>query len=85
VLIGTKYWQPFIDLLNEMLSEGAVSEADLSLLKVTDDLDEAIVHLERNAVSAFGLRRIPWQEPKWWLGEDGLAFRGQRAEGRGQR
>jgi uncharacterized protein (TIGR00730 family) len=81
VLVGTAYWEPFIALLREMLEEGAISESDLKLLLVTDDIDEAIAHLERNAVTAFGLRRLPWREPKWWLGEAALAFRG-RAEGK---
>ena len=73
VLIGTAYWQPFIALLREMISHGAISESDLDLLLLTDDLDEAIRHLEKNAVSAFGLRRVPWRRPKWWLGETGLS------------
>ena len=67
-----------------MVDEGAVSASDLELLKVTDDLDEAIAHLEKNAVTAFGLRRLKWREAKWWLGEMGL-IKGQRAEGKGQR
>jgi uncharacterized protein (TIGR00730 family) len=70
VLIGTAYWQPFISLLREMITHGAISETDLQLLKVTDDLDEAILHLEQNAVSAFGLRKVPWRA-SWWLGERG--------------
>jgi uncharacterized protein (TIGR00730 family) len=71
VLVGTEYWQPFIALIREMISMGAVGENDLDLFKVTDDLDEAMRHLETHAVTAFGLRRVPWQ-PHWWLGERGL-------------
>ena len=71
VLVGTEYWQPFIALLREMITLGAVGENDLDLFKVTDDLDVAMQHLETHAVSAFGLRRVPWQ-PRWWLGERGL-------------
>jgi hypothetical protein len=71
VLIGTEYWQPFIALLREMITMGAVGEHDLDLFKVTDDLDEAVQHLETHAVDRFGLRRVPW-EPRWWLGERGL-------------
>jgi len=71
VLIGTKYWQPFLSLLREMITHGAVAETDLQLLKVTDDLDEAMTHIEQNAVSAFGLRKVPWR-PSWWLGEKAL-------------
>jgi uncharacterized protein (TIGR00730 family) len=85
VLIGTSYWQPFIDLLEEMLVEGAISESDLSLLKVTDDLNEAISHLEHHAVSAFGLKRVPFDRPRWWLGEVGLPFRNHKAEPKVQR
>jgi uncharacterized protein (TIGR00730 family) len=68
ILIGTAYWQPFITLLREMVSHGAVAAADLDLLKVTDDLDEAMRHLETHAVGAFGLKRVVWR-PRWWLGE----------------
>ena len=68
ILIGTAYWQPFITLLREMVSHGAVAERDLDLLVVTDDLDEAMRHLETHAVGAFGLKRVVWR-PRWWLGE----------------
>ena len=84
VLIGTAYWKPFIDLLENMVREGAVSPADLALVKVTDDPDDAMEHLEKNAVVAFGLKRRPWR-PKWWLAEPGLgtliAQRIRKAEG----
>jgi hypothetical protein len=45
-----------------------VSPSDLNLLKVADDLDEAMAHIESHAVGAFGLRRRPGK-PHWWLGE----------------
>jgi uncharacterized protein (TIGR00730 family) len=72
ILIGVEYWAPFIALLREMLQVGSISESDLSLLKVTDDLDEAMAHIEKHAVAAFGLKRLPQRQPKWWLGEPGL-------------
>jgi len=72
VLVGTGYWQPFVTLLHDMVDHGAISAADLDLVKVTDDLDEAARHLETHAVSAFGLRRVPRRAPRWWLGERGL-------------
>jgi len=71
VLIGTAYWHPFIALLQEMVREGAASGADLDLLKVTDNLEEAVDHLERHAVVPFGLRRV--MKPAWWLGERGVS------------
>jgi len=76
LLIGTEYWKPFISLLHEMTASGAVGPSDLDLLIVTDDLDEAMKHLEKNAVVAFGLKRVPWRKPRWWLGERGLGAPG---------
>jgi len=69
VLIGRTYWQPFLDLLHEMIDEGAISSSDIDLLKVTDDLDDAIRHLSTHAVKAFGLKRVVAGRPSWWLGE----------------
>jgi uncharacterized protein (TIGR00730 family) len=68
VLVGVEYWAPFLALLREMLEEGAISVTDLDLLKVTDDLDEAMQHIETHTVGSFGLRRVK-QRPRWWLGE----------------
>jgi uncharacterized protein (TIGR00730 family) len=67
VLVGTKYWDPYLSLLKEMVREGAVAPHDLDLLKVTDDLDEAMAHVEAHTVEKFGLRRV--HKPAWWLGE----------------
>jgi uncharacterized protein (TIGR00730 family) len=73
VLVGTQYWEPYLVLLREMLREGAISPRDLDLLKVTDDLDEAMAHLEAHTVARFGLRRV--RRPAWWLGERALQSR----------
>lgn len=71
VLIGTKYWAPLLILIEQMIREGAVSASDLNLFKVTDDLDDAMHHLEAHAVDPFGLKRQA--RPAWWLGERALA------------
>lgn len=47
VLMGTEFWGGFIDWLrNMMLKKGYISEEDLDLILVTDDIDEAIAHIE---------------------------------------
>jgi uncharacterized protein (TIGR00730 family) len=71
VLIGTKYWAPLLALLQNMIREGAVSSSDLNLFKVTDDLTDAMRHLETHAVDPFGLKRQA--KPSWLLGERALA------------
>jgi uncharacterized protein (TIGR00730 family) len=41
VLVGTRYWQGMIDWMRDVqLPFGAITEADLSLLKLTDDPEE---------------------------------------------
>jgi uncharacterized protein (TIGR00730 family) len=41
VLVGTRYWQGMIDWMRDVqLPYGAVTDADLSLLKLTDDPEE---------------------------------------------
>ncbi|HTI36045.1 MAG TPA: TIGR00730 family Rossman fold protein [Vicinamibacterales bacterium] len=66
VLMGKAYWQPLTDLLNRMAVDGAISPKDLQLVFVTDSVDEAMDHLERNAIDRFALRA---PRPSRWLGE----------------
>ncbi|MFI5956477.1 TIGR00730 family Rossman fold protein [Cryptosporangium sp. NPDC051539] len=43
VLIGTKYWGGLVDWLRAtMLADGKISEQDLDLIQLTDDIDEAV-------------------------------------------
>jgi len=69
VLIGAEYWQPLVTMLDRMAIEGTIARADLDLLLVTDDLDQAMRHLEVQAIEHFGLRERPLPKPSRWLGE----------------
>ena len=70
VLVGTSYWRPFVKLLRAMIMQGAVAVHDLDLFMVTDNLDEAMRHLETHAVTKFGLKRVGDRRRPWrWLGE----------------
>jgi hypothetical protein len=66
ILIGTAYWRPLTDLLRRMVVDGAIAPSDIELLFVTDNVDDAIAHLERNAIDRFALRA---PKPSRWLGE----------------
>jgi uncharacterized protein (TIGR00730 family) len=66
ILMGTAYWQPLTDLLHRMAVDGAIAPRDLDLLFVTDSVEDAITHLERNAIDRFALRA---PRPSRWLGE----------------
>lgn len=66
VLIGVEYWTPLIDVLHGLAREGAIAPSDLSLLFMTDSVEDALDYLRRNAIDRFALRE---PEPSWWLGE----------------
>jgi uncharacterized protein (TIGR00730 family) len=59
VLMGTMYWRALLRQLEQMLNADAVEPDELELLLVTDDLNEAIAHIRRHAIDAFGLRARP--------------------------
>ncbi|PRY57878.1 TIGR00730 family Rossman fold protein [Glycomyces artemisiae] len=48
-LIGTDYWGGLVEWLRaSMLGDGKISTKDLDLLLVTDDLDEAVAHMQQS-------------------------------------
>ncbi|MEJ5997115.1 LOG family protein [Corynebacterium sp. H130] len=51
VLVGTEFWGGLVDWIRDrLISEGMISEKDIDLFKVTDDVDEAIDFIvERHA------------------------------------
>jgi uncharacterized protein (TIGR00730 family) len=79
VLMGSSYWQPFTDLLKEMVAVGTVSATDLDLFLVTDSVTEATAHIDHHAIRRFGLTRRKGPPPRRWLWEEALG-QGRRAE-----
>jgi uncharacterized protein (TIGR00730 family) len=74
VLLGSAYWRPLEQLLRQLAREGTIDERDLDLLLVTDSVADALEHIQRHAVDAFGLmaRRA---KPLGVLREHGLEGR----------
>lgn len=58
VVIGKEYFKPLDDLLQKMLKEGTISEHDLDLLLVTDDIEEANQHVQNYVQQNFHARRV---------------------------
>ena len=67
VLMGTQYYQPLMEFMQDMIRERTINSADLDLLLVTDSVSEAIAHIEQYALNRFGFRRVP--RPSILLGE----------------
>lgn len=71
VLMGRQYWASLVRQLQEMVEAGTIGEKDLDLLLVTDDVQEALAHVQERAITPFGLK--PRQSPHPWalFGERG--------------
>lgn len=67
VVVGTTFFKPIRDMINDMIIAGTISEEDLKLIKFTDDTDEVIDHIRRYISSNYKVReRVgPW----WVFGE----------------
>jgi uncharacterized protein (TIGR00730 family) len=57
VVLGTHYWSGMQKQLETMVEEGMIDRSDLDLLLVTDDVDEAVAHIEQRSVARFKLHR----------------------------
>ena len=75
VLMGVDYWKPFTELLKEMVASGTISVTDLDLFLVTDNIADAMAHIEHHAITRFGLRRRKMPPANRWLGEEPLKDR----------
>jgi uncharacterized protein (TIGR00730 family) len=67
ILFGSAYWGGLVDWLREhVLSEGKISEKDLALLHVTDDVDEAVALIDAGIRGHNGGGGVPtgeWYPP----------------------
>lgn len=72
VIMGTEFWPEMRQFMEHMLRGATISAEDLSLIKWTDSVEEAVAHLQEKAVKQFGLScaRMPSHLP--WLGEKAL-------------
>lgn len=66
VLYGRAYFQPLIDYIQFMASEGTISKEDLNLVLVTDDIDEAMNHINVYINKNF---KVKPRKKAWWLFE----------------
>jgi uncharacterized protein (TIGR00730 family) len=72
ILMGREYWSNLTELLDRMVQERTIGADDLKLLLVTDDVDEAMRHVQTYAVERFGLKKRRAPKQRWILGERGV-------------
>ncbi len=65
VLFGTDFYRPLMDTIELMKREGTISEEDLTLVKFTDDIDEAMEHIKSYISNNYEIEKK--RKPFWWL------------------
>ena len=64
ILFGKTFYQPLMDVFSKMQQEGTISAEDLDLLLFTDDVEEAIAHIQRYIRTNY---QIKPRKRLWWL------------------
>lgn len=57
VLMGCEFWQPLKQQLDSMVESQLIDRDDLDLLCITDDVEEAVQHIENRAIGKFQLHQ----------------------------
>lgn len=66
VLFGKLYHQELWDYLEFMAEQGTIAKEDLNLVLLTDDIDEAMHHIQSYITSNF---KVKPRKRQWWLFE----------------
>jgi uncharacterized protein (TIGR00730 family) len=67
VLFGIAYYKPLMDYMSFLAKEGTISEADLQLVILTDDYDEAMNHITTYISGNYTIKKRP--KPFWMFFE----------------
>jgi len=64
VLYGKEYFQPLIDYIQFMAEEKTISPEDMKLVLLTDDIDEAMLHISTYVTANY---KVVPRKKLWWL------------------
>jgi predicted Rossmann-fold nucleotide-binding protein len=63
VIFGKEFYADLMVAIEDMAEKGTISQEDLDLVLLTDDIDEAMNHISKYITSNYEIkkrRRIPW-------------------------
>ncbi len=66
VLFGKKYYQPLLEMIESMITQGTIAQEDLSLLLITDDEEEAFAHIQTYVSTHY---KVKPRKRSWFLFE----------------
>ena len=64
VIMGKEYWKNLTELLDDFVKNKTISEEDLKLFILTDSVDEAIDHINKNTLDKYKLKKKKYQTAK---------------------
>jgi uncharacterized protein (TIGR00730 family) len=65
VVIGTEYYRDLSEMVEKMIDEKTISPVDQHLIKFTDDIDDAVLHIRSFIKSNYKIKYKAYR----WLGE----------------
>lgn len=72
VIMGADFWPEMRQFIEHMLKSSTISPEDIDLIMWTNSVEEAVAHLQKKAVTQFGLIRYRVPKSSALLGETGL-------------
>lgn len=68
VLMGKEYYAELLDFMEKMPREGTIHAEDMRFVKVTDDVEEGMAHIQQYVKAYYKVVPRPGR-PRWWLME----------------
>jgi uncharacterized protein (TIGR00730 family) len=65
VIMGKEYFKDILEMIQKMINEGTISPDDQHLVKITDDIDEAVQHIRNFIDKNYKVK----YKASWILGE----------------
>lgn len=66
VLVGKEYYQGLMNFITSMEAQNTISTEDLKLIKLTDDIDEAMIHISKYITDNYQIKK-KMRRRLWWL------------------
>ncbi len=79
LLFGKDYWNPLLQQIERMVSEGTLGRKELEFVFVADSVEEATVLLHDRLVAMWQRAKGRKDAPKWWFLEDRVNGRLRKA------
>lgn len=64
VLFGKEFYEPLMDVMHMMATKGTISEKDMSLVLLTDNVKEGMEHIHKYLQANYTIKP---RKRKWWL------------------